>query len=180
MSSQLSYQQSNPRRRWYRAVGLPCWRPPAYTIDRQQMRPVTKISVLGIRLAIIVLGLYWLLMFTGTHLAATTLEMADQIAPAVGDKVKHFAAFFLLGALLCYVTNSERWVKRFVSIGLVGMAYAGLDEYTQRFVPGRYPDFHDFVADAFGLWCAISAYVIAKMIYRAWASRYSQPGTSSS
>jgi VanZ family protein len=66
---------------------------------------------------------------------------------------------------LCYVTNSPRWLKRFAIIGLVGMAYAAIDEITQNFIPGRYPDILDFVADAAGLWTAITIYVGAKCIH---------------
>ena len=43
---------------------------------------------------------------------------------------------------------SAAWIKRFISIGVLGMLYAGIDEYTQRFVPGR-TDFYDFV-DSWG------------------------------
>ena len=146
----------------------------AYTIGDPFMQPVTKISVLGVRLAIMVLGLYWLMMFTGTHLAASTLEVADSFGPQVSDKVKHFGAFFVLGTLLCYVTNSDRWLRRFISIGVLGMAYAGIDEYTQRFVPGRYPDVADFVADSLGLWTAIIAYIIAKLTLSDWEQRLRQ------
>ena len=135
------------------------------------MQPVTKISVLGVRLAIIVLAFYWLFMFAGTHLEASQLEVANRIGPEVSDKVKHFAAFFLLGTLLCYVTNSAAWMKRFISIGVLGMLYAGIDEYTQRFVPGRYPDFYDFVADSLGLWSAIAAYILAKLMVGDWEKR---------
>ena len=86
----------------------------------------------------------------------------------VNDKVKHFSAFFLLGGLLCYVTNSPRWLKRFVIIGVVGMTYAAIDEITQNFIPGRYPDVFDFVADAAGLWTAIAIYVAAKYVHLAF------------
>ena len=51
------------------------------------------------------------------------------------------------------------------------MLYAGIDEYTQRFVPGRYPDFYDFVADSLGLWSAIAAYILAKLMLD-WEKRF--------
>ena len=76
-----------------------------------------------------------------------------------------FTAFFGLGLLLCYVTNSQRWALRFIAIGLAGMTYAGLDEFTQQFVPGRFADVNDFLADALGLWTAIALYVFAKWLY---------------
>ena len=139
---------------------------PAYSIDSSDMRPVTKITIFGIRLAIVVLGLFWLTMFIGTHLPVTT--GINDIGPPVNDKVKHFSAFFVLGGLLCYVTNSPRWFRRFMTIGLAGMAYAAIDEWTQRFVPGRFPDVADFAADSIGLWTAIGVYVTAKLIYESW------------
>ena len=172
MSSRMSYRPSGARLLRSFPVRFSRWRRVAYTIGDPFMQPVTKITVLGVRLAIVALVFYWLLMFTGTHLAASTLEVADSLAPKVSDKVKHFAAFFLLGTLLCYVTNSDRWLRRFFSIGLVGMLYAGIDEYTQRFVPGRYPDFYDFVADSLGLWTAIIAYMLAKVLFGSWESRF--------
>lgn len=135
---------------------------PAYSIGGGEMRPVTKITVFGVRLGIAALAVYWLLLFVGTHLPGTT-----QLDPQVNDKVQHFSAFFLLGTLLCYVTTSERWLKRFITIGCVGMLYAGIDELTQRWIPGRYPDVLDFVADSLGLWSAIGCYIIAKL---AWAA----------
>jgi VanZ family protein len=124
------------------------------------MRPITKITVFGFRLGLVLLALYWLAIFVGTHLPG-----ALAVGPNVNDKVKHFVAFFALGGLLCYVTNSPRWVPRFVSIGLAGMAYAAIDEWTQQLVPGRFSDWADFIADSLGLWSAIGIYVTAKWVY---------------
>ena len=45
------------------------------------------------------------------------------------------------------------------------MVYAAIDEITQSFIPGRYPDVLDFAADAAGLWTAILVYVAAKGIH---------------
>lgn len=122
------------------------------------MRPVTKIKIFGFRMAVVVLAAYWLAIFVGTHLPAVL-----DISPSVNDKFKHFSAFFVLGGLLCYVTNSRQWIRRFLTIGLVGMAYAAIDELTQSLVPGRYSDPYDFLADSLGLWSAIGIYVTAKI-----------------
>ncbi len=78
---------------------------PAYSMERADMRPVTKITIFGFRLAIVVLAAYWLCIFVGTHLPNMG-EIVD-LRFEVNDKVKHFSAFFLLGGLLCYVTNSS-------------------------------------------------------------------------
>ena len=126
------------------------------------MRPVTKITILGVRLAVIALAFYWLLIFAGTH-----LPKVPDIATSLNDKVKHFAAFFGLATLLCYVTTSRQLVKRFVAIGIVAMVYAALDEMTQSFIPGRTPDVMDFVADSVGVWSAIACYVVARKVFPA-------------
>ena len=146
---------------------------PAYPTENGEMRPVTKITIFGFRLAIVVLVLYWLAIFVGTHLPNVGLAI-DRVL-LVNDKVMHFTAFFFLGSLLCYVTNSSRWFRRFTLIGFAGMAYAATDEITQNFVPGRYPDVMDFVADAAGLWSAILLYVAAKHVQRAMSVEATSP-----
>jgi VanZ family protein len=130
------------------------------------MRPITKITILGVRLGVIALLAYWLLIFVGTH-----LPRVPDIVPGLGDKSKHFVAFFGLGLLLCYVTNSRDLVKRFGTIGLIGMSYAALDELTQNFVVGRQPDLMDFIADTIGLWCAIGGYAFARIFVERWRNR---------
>ncbi len=141
--------------------GLPHIQIPAYPIGTAEMRPVTKITVFGFRLGLVALACYWIAIFVGTHLPASVI----MVGAATNDKVKHFTAYFLLGLLLCYVTNSQKWTYRFLAIGVAGMAYAAIDEFTQQFVPGRFADVNDFIADALGLWLAISLYVLAKWVY---------------
>ncbi|MDE0864949.1 MAG: VanZ family protein [Rubripirellula sp.] len=136
---------------------------PAYPMEKAELRPVTKITIFGYRLALVVLAVYWLAIFLGTHLP--NLGEIVNLRFGVNDKIKHFTAFFLLGGLLCYVTNSRRWLKRFSLIGMAGMIYAAMDEITQNFIPGRYPDVLDFAADAAGLWAAIALYMAAKCVH---------------
>ncbi|MDG2220566.1 MAG: VanZ family protein [Rubripirellula sp.] len=123
------------------------------------MRPVTKITIFGVRLGVATLIAYWLLIFAGTHLPG-----GSQVGPPGNDKLQHFVAYFLLGTMLCYVTTSPQWLTRFAIIGIAGMAYAAVDEMTQGFVPGRYPDVRDFVADSIGLWSAIGVYASARLV----------------
>lgn len=121
------------------------------------MRPVTKISIFGVRLAVLALAGYWILIFTGTHLPSL-----GQVSPNINDKVKHFTAFFGLALLMCYATTSERFFLRFGGIAAVAMTYAAIDEWTQSFVPNRVADPYDFLADTAGIWSAITLYVLAK------------------
>lgn len=65
------------------------------------------------------------------------------------DKVAHFGAFAVLGLLLARAALAWR-----IPIGwpmALGIAYAATDEIHQHFVPGRYPDVADWVADALGV-----------------------------
>lgn len=65
------------------------------------------------------------------------------------DKVAHFGAFAVLGLLLAHAALAWRLRMRWPV--LVGLAYAASDELHQYFVPGRYPDAADWVADALGV-----------------------------
>lgn len=124
------------------------------------MQPVTRLRIFGIRLGLIVLGLYWLLLFTGTH-----LPKIPSIIPTTNDKVMHFSAFFGLATLLCYCTNSRKTFKRFGIIIAVCLVYAIFDELTQSLVRGRESDWLDFVADSAGTFCAVGFYALGRAVW---------------
>lgn len=124
------------------------------------MRPVTKVTVFGIRLAVVVLIAYWLVIFAGTH-----APRIPHAVPLVNDKVMHFTAYFCLTLLMCYSTTSPRWLRRFTAIGLTAMVYGAIDEWTQAWVPNRQPDLADYLADVAGIGAALGSYVAAKFIY---------------
>ena len=96
--------------------------------------------------------------------------MVVDLSPPVNDKTNHYLAFFGLGLLLCYVTNSPssspRLLRRFGLVALIGLCYAAFDEITQGLVPGRDPDPIDFLADAMGLIAAIVLYLVARRLFR--------------
>jgi len=125
------------------------------------MQPTTKISIFGIRLAIVLLAIYWLAIFTGTHLPSL-----PRAVPTPNDKMMHFTAYFILALLLCYTTNSARSFPRFAAIGATAMIYGVIDELSQAFIPSRTPDLLDYAADVAGIWMAIAFYVGAKYVYR--------------
>jgi len=129
------------------------------------MRPITGITILGFRLAVIVVVAYWSLLFVGTHLPA-----GPEIGPKINDKLLHFSGYFVLALLCCYATQSTRGdrraaVRRFSRIIFFLLAYAAIDEATQAFSPGRSPDVLDFLADACGVASAIAVYIISRRIY---------------
>ncbi|WP_419194840.1 VanZ family protein [Novipirellula herctigrandis] len=137
---------------------------PAYPIRETTMQSITKKTIWGFRLAIIVLAVYWLGMFIGTHLPSSVVRHG----PRVNDKLMHVCCFAGLGWLLCYVTTSDRLLTRFSMIAVIGLFYAGLDEWSQGFVRGRSTDMMDFVADAVGLFSAIAVYAVCRMLYYRW------------
>jgi VanZ family protein len=65
------------------------------------------------------------------------------------DKVVHFAAYAVLGALLA--RGGLFSGLRPVWPVLIGWLYAASDEVHQAFVPGRSPDIADWTADALGV-----------------------------
>ncbi|GAA4457554.1 VanZ family protein [Novipirellula rosea] len=139
---------------------------PAYPNMGTSMQSITKKTILGFRLAIFALAGYWLLIFVLTHIPSAMIK-----PPKISDKLMHFTAFGGLGMLMCYVTTSDRLVRRFSMIAIIGMSYAAIDEYTQGFVRGRSPDPMDFVADTAGILTAIAAYATFRAIYYLWKSR---------
>lgn len=78
--------------------------------------------------------------------------------PAGSDKVAHFAAYAVLGALITLATGTP--LAGWVLATLYGIS----DEIHQAFVPGRFPSLGDLVADALG--AALGAWLVAYLVRR--------------
>jgi VanZ family protein len=114
-----------------------------------------------LRLASLCLVGYWLVIFVGTHLPSSSL-------PRIGanDKLLHLGAFGGLAFLVAWAlpTREGKTLQRALwTLGLV-IAYAMLDELTQKFIPGRSCSLGDFIADAIGACMGLAAYFAAKAI----------------
>lgn len=68
------------------------------------------------------------------------------------DKVVHVALYAVLGALLVRaLRRSGRLTRAALAVALLGVAaFAAVDEWHQRWVPGRSGDFADWSADLAG------------------------------
>ena len=66
------------------------------------------------------------------------------------DKLAHFLAYALLGALAARALPRRELAPLAV---LLGVAYGASDELHQHFVPGRSVEFGDWIADSLGV-CA--------------------------
>ena len=114
---------------------------------------ITILSKLG-------LAIYWLIIFTGTHIPPSDLTVPVE----ANDKVLHFTAYFLLafGIALCWqlgagILNSRHlWIVWFVAI-----AYGAADEITQIPVH-RDCDFWDWTADACGAAAGVLLFIVLR------------------
>ena len=73
----------------------------------------------------------------------------------IDDKLGHFALYGLLGTLVCRVGGGWRsaaWALLAVS------AFGASDEWHQSFVPGRWSDVRDWLADSLGAAVGVTLY----------------------
>ena len=95
--------------------------------------------------------IYWIILFT-----ATTLPAEDLPKIGVGDKVEHFLAYFVLAALVnltLMFQNKYNRLKKYAWLYtlIFCLAYAGIDELHQLFIPGRNCNIFDWLSDAGGI-----------------------------
>lgn len=96
------------------------------------------------------LTIYWVMLFTATSIPVERL-------PSLGlsDKINHLIAFFLL-AILLYLTLIYQRKSRFlyekaaIATIIICMLYGAIDEIHQLFIPGRFAEILDWVADGSG------------------------------
>jgi VanZ family protein len=111
--------------------------------------------------------IYWIILFL-----ATTLPVQSVPSIAIGDKINHLAAYFVLSCLLyltlIYQRKSEYLFNNaaFATI-VITSVYGALDEIHQIFIPGRFAEVLDWLADAAGaiLGVLIISYLIKKLKY---------------
>ena len=110
------------------------------------------------------LAIYWLILFIATSLPVERL-------PNIGlnDKINHFIAYFILAVLvnltLIFQRKSRFLFKKapLVTI-IIGLLYGAVDELHQIFVPGRFADTLDWMAD--GLGTVVGVLVVYYLINR--------------
>lgn len=94
--------------------------------------------------------LYWVILIILTTVPTTSLPKVG-----ISDKLQHFFAYFVLALLLNSSFLVQRKyqfsfnVKSLLSL-LIVVLYAIFDEVHQYFIPGRFCEFSDFIADVLG------------------------------
>ncbi|REK10876.1 MAG: VanZ family protein [Planctomycetota bacterium] len=113
------------------------------------------------RLSVAVLGVYWLVLATATHV--------PQIEPPLGvqpsDKVEHVAAFGLLAVLLALAWShftAMTW-RSYAAILAVIAVYGAVDEITQP-LTRRNADVMDWLADVTGAIAGLAVFAIARRL----------------
>ena len=97
------------------------------------------------------LGIHWCLIFT-----LSSLPGEDYIPTIdLGDKVDHFAAYFVLSVFLYLAMIMQKKYPRFKEFPvkytfIIAFFYGVFDEFHQLFIPGRYFDLFDLLADVVG------------------------------
>jgi len=102
-------------------------------------------------LVYIPLVLYWIIIFTATTLPGPQLPDLH-----LSDKIEHFSAFFILAVMLNLALIYQR--KSFLLFKyaalvtiIICLFYAAIDELHQMFIPGRFADIRDWLADSTGV-----------------------------
>jgi len=103
--------------------------------------------------------------------AASSIPDLGPLPGGVSDSSGHSIGYALLGALLLRALARGRlsgvtWRRAAAAI-LLASLYGVTDEWHQSFVPGRFPDPFDVVADCLGATLAVMACVVAARA-RAW------------
>ncbi len=96
-----------------------------------------------------------ILALTGFQLPRSVGASGSQL-----DKVVHFGMYLGLGWTLARAARISGLSTALAVAGLItaGIAFAGVDELLQRWVPRRVPDMADWLADVAGLVTAYALY----------------------
>jgi len=80
---------------------------------------------------------------------------APDLGITFADKIAHFIEYGVFVILLLRAFShppiSSRVIVLYAFAVIVSIVFAGLDEYHQKFVPGRTADLYDLAADSLGI-----------------------------
>lgn len=117
-----------------------------------------------VALVFIPLAVYWLVLFVLTSLPASKLPETN-----INDKVEHYIAFCVLSILLTLTFQFQKRIaalyKRPYLFSILLVAFYGMvDELHQSFIPGRFCDAKDWMADVLGGLAGIAIVLLIKRI----------------
>jgi len=107
--------------------------------------------------------LYWVILLLATSLPT---DFLPEKPFDFFDKDEHFTAYGILGFLFALSLHFQSRIKLFaekyfISTIIICGTYGLLDEIHQLFIPGRYCDLADWLADMVGILCGT---LVARLI----------------
>lgn len=123
--------------------------------------------------SVLVLLIYWLVLVTATHIP----KVPEPLGFRPSDKLVHFAAYALLGALVAFVFAQYRRPSWWTAAGLLLALtiHGALDEATQPLF-GRHADVADWGADTIGAALGIGLVMgLVNAAARRWARSARKP-----
>jgi len=121
----------------------------------------------SLTLPLVGLVCYWTLCFLLTHIPMSGALKSQIWHMPHQDKVVHLILYAGLAWLLVWVL--EEWTHRpnFARFGgfVIAVAYGGVDEWLQSFIPSRSMDGFDWLADTLGSAVGVTGYVIAGALF---------------
>lgn len=123
------------------------------------------------RVLAVVTAVYWLLLFTATHVPVPGSWAPGGDRQTIFDKVEHTVAFAGLALLLAATGAAfQQPLLRLIPAVLTAIGvYGAVDELTQQFVPTRSPDVLDWFADMLGASLGILAFLLIRLVVRSGA-----------
>ena len=84
----------------------------------------------------------------------------------VPDKLVHLVLYLAFGGSLAWAKRASRTEVPHALLLVLGAVYGAIDEWHQSFVPGRTPEFSDWLADLAGV--LVGYLIVAQLV--AWSS----------
>jgi len=87
-------------------------------------------------------------------LTSTPGDRVPKFTIAHFDKIVHFSIYYIFGVLLLLAVFEFKplgSLKSILTALITGLGFGALDEFHQFWIPNRFPDVLDFLADAAGL-----------------------------
>ena len=121
------------------------------------------------KLSLWILVVYWVILFLGTTLPSSSLPDTPS-----GDKLNHFAGYAVLSFLLFTWVRIKQGsakgeIRLFQKSFLIASVYGVFDEIHQLFIPGRFFEWYDILAD---INCAALGLAVAFIVTRTFPRFY--------
>ncbi len=117
-----------------------------------------------------------------SHFGKLIADWIPSLSPTTPDgshllrKCAHFAEFFMLGNLLCWLVSAftSHRLQIFTLAMTLGVTVAAIDEGIQRFIPGRSGSWKDVLLDSTGVLTGAMLAILFINLYTRYQQKSSQ------